>query len=176
MVNATQDYFALLGSARCFRQDVQQLGKAWRRLASEVHPDRFATASEAEKRAALIIATQVNDAYQTLRSPLTRACYLLQLAGITLQEDTAGKVSTEFLMRQMDLRERIESARCQQDGAALMLIKQDIANEILAIEEDVARAFDEHNDPAKAAERVQAWRFLEKLAHEVNNAIETVRS
>jgi DnaJ-domain-containing protein 1 len=46
-----------------------------------VHPDRHAHLPETERRLSMQWATQVNEAYRTLKKPLLRAHYLLRLAG-----------------------------------------------------------------------------------------------
>ena len=68
-----QDHFALFGLPRRFALDGAELDTLWRTAAAQVHPDRFASAGDAEKRVALMAATRVNEAYQTLKSPLARA-------------------------------------------------------------------------------------------------------
>ena len=60
--------------------------RAYRDIQGQVHPDRFAHAGEAERRLSMQWATHANEAYQTLKNPLERAQYLLQLAG----HDRAG--------------------------------------------------------------------------------------
>ena len=71
------DHFTLFGLPRLFRLDVTALDARYRELAAQVHPDRFAQAGDAERRLSLQWATRVNEAYQTLNSPLKRAQYLL---------------------------------------------------------------------------------------------------
>ena len=115
----SQDHFALFQLPRCFRIDSARLDSAWRTAAAAAHPDRFAAASDAEKRVALMQATRINEAYQTLKSPLARARYLLQLAGVDTAEETNTSMPPAFLMAQMEWRENIEDARHGKDTAAL---------------------------------------------------------
>src|SRR5882672_9776141 len=75
-------------------------------------PARFAVdaaALDAERRVSMQLATRVNEAYQTLKSPLRRAVYILQLRGVDPEFETNTAMPPEFLMEQMSWRERIEA-------------------------------------------------------------------
>ena len=61
-------------------------------------------------------ATQANEAYQTLKNPLSRARYLLHLHGVDIQEESNTAMSAEFLMEQMEWREAIMEAKEAQDA------------------------------------------------------------
>jgi len=82
------NHFALFQMPVSFDIDIGQLDAAFRELQGRVHPDRFAAASDAEKRVAMQWATRANEAYQTLKNPLKRAAYLCELNGE--HRDAAG--------------------------------------------------------------------------------------
>ena len=84
-----------------------------------MHPDRFAHAGDAERRASMQWTTRVNEAYRTLKSPVQRAKYLLELEGVDVAFETNTAMPPEFLMRQMELREALEQAGDARDAAAL---------------------------------------------------------
>ena len=71
------DHFSLFELPPGFRLDAALLDRRYLEMQSRVHPDRFASAGEAERRLSLQWATRVNEAYQTLKKPLARAKYLL---------------------------------------------------------------------------------------------------
>ena len=71
-----QNFFELFNLPMQFDLDIVALEAAYRNVQRLVHPDRFVTASDAEKRAAVQYASLANDAYQTLRNPLKRAMHL----------------------------------------------------------------------------------------------------
>lgn len=73
------DYFALLQEPRRPWLDAEVLKTKFLTLTAEVHPDRFHNASEAEKTAATQRYTELNGAYQTLRSTKDRLLHLLTL-------------------------------------------------------------------------------------------------
>ena len=170
----SQDHFALFQLPRCFRIDSARLDSAWRTAAAAAHPDRFAAASDAEKRVALMQATRINEAYQTLKSPLARARYLLQLAGVDTAEETNTSMPPAFLMAQMEWRENIEDARHGKDVAALEALTRQLRSDVSALEVELAEQLDDAADHAAAALSVRKLRFLEKLDQEIGDAIEAL--
>jgi curved DNA-binding protein CbpA len=73
------DCFAVLQQPRRPWLDPDALKQDFLRLSSEAHPDRFHSASEAEKAEAARRAADLNAAYQTLREPRTRLIHLIEL-------------------------------------------------------------------------------------------------
>lgn len=169
-----QDHFALFGLPRRFALDGAELDTLWRTAAAQVHPDRFASAGDAEKRVALMAATRVNEAYQTLKSPLARARYLLRLAGIDTAEETNTSMPPAFLMAQMEWREAIEDTRHGHDVDALERLSRQLRQDVRAMEDELGAALDERHDHAGAALLVRKLRFLEKLDQEIGDAIEAL--
>ena len=86
--------------------DLDLLADRFFELQKEVHPDRFASRPDQEKRLAMQWTTLINTASDTLKSPLKRAIYLLGLRGVELAENP--QLPPEFLMEQIELRERLE--------------------------------------------------------------------
>jgi molecular chaperone HscB len=104
------DRFETLGLPRRFAVDLPDLERRYRDLSRELHPDKFATAPPAERRLALERSTGLNDAYRTLKDPLRRAAYFLELNGIRLEgEGPEGRspiqLSPDFLGQFLELRE-----------------------------------------------------------------------
>src|SRR5437764_1492617 len=81
-MNLNQNHFELFDLPSRFVVDVAALEARYHERLREVHPDRFAAAPELERRASMQLATRVNEAYQTLKSPLKRAVYILRLRGV----------------------------------------------------------------------------------------------
>ena len=124
-------HFELFGLPQSFEVDTQQLDSRYRELQRAVHPDRFANASDQERRISMQQATQVNEAYQLLRDPLLRGRYLLELDGYQFDDEHNTTSDVEFLMEQMELRESLGAVRDAADVfAALGLIMDRIAGDI----------------------------------------------
>lgn len=169
-----KDFFSLLGLPRQFRLDLQQLEAAFRQVQSQVHPDRFVTATDAEKRVAMQYAAHVNEAYQTLKSPLQRAQYLCELQGLDLQVDSNTAMPADFLMQQMEWREALQAAHEANDQTALEQLQKELATATQLIHQEVAHQLDQQHDVATAAAAVRRWLFIEKCVVEIHHALETL--
>ena len=80
------DYFAVFGMPRRLRVEVTGLEKEFYARSRRLHPDRFASKPVAEQEAALAASSELNDAYRTLKEPITRTQHLLSLEGIEMEE------------------------------------------------------------------------------------------
>jgi molecular chaperone HscB len=168
-----QDFFALFGIPRAQALDTEALEGLYRDIQAKVHPDKHAHLADNEKRMAMQWATHVNEAYQTLRDPLKRARYLLQLAGhdVGLESNTAMPV--EFLMAQMELREQVADARESADADGLDDLHRRLRKEIAGEYVQLQQALD-GGDLARAGNLVRQLMFQEKLFQEVDDALAAV--
>jgi molecular chaperone HscB len=82
------DYFVVFGLPRRLRIDLPQLERSFYRLSRKYHPDIYATKSPEEQQWSLDQTSLLNDAYRTLKNPVSRTEHLLRLEGIVLE---AGK-------------------------------------------------------------------------------------
>src|SRR6202012_5383763 len=87
------DYFEFFELPRKLTLDVVALEKQFYTMSRRLHPDRFASKSVAEQEAALTQSSLLNDAYRTLKDPILRTQYLLNLVGVELEEQS--KAATE---------------------------------------------------------------------------------
>lgn len=166
MIDFSRNHFELLGLAPRFRVDVDALERAYRDLQRSVHPDRFASASDAQKRLALQASARANEAYRTLRDPVARAEYLLSLRGFDPAAETGTRLSVPFLTRQLERREAAEEAKDAHDDRALSALIDDVRRDAGELCAEVARLLDA-NDPG-AQMRVREWHFLVKLADDLD--------
>ena len=165
------DHFALLGLPRRFQVDAARLDAAWRELQAKVHPDRFATASDAERRVAMQWASRVNEAYRTLKSPLARARYLCELHGSPIQAESNTAMAPAFLMQQMQWHEALDDARSAGTADAFDSLHRDIQAARAEVLSAVAGLLDaDPPDAAAAVGRIREWMFLERLADQVDDA------
>lgn len=171
-----KNHFELFGLEPAFRLDLARLEQGYRDIQSLVHPDRFAHLSEAERRVSMQWATHANEAYQTLKKPLSRARYLLHLNGVETREETNTAMQPEFLVAQMEWREAVVEAKTAHDVDSLFRLETRLQHEIAALHEHLARSLDEERNHMSAAESVRKLKFLEKLQHEIGDAIEVLES
>jgi len=167
----TSSHFALFGLPEAFSLDQPMLEKAYRDIQSQVHPDRFAHAGDAERRASLQWTTRVNEAYRTLKAPVQRAKHLLELHGVDVAFETNTAMPTEFLMQQMELREQLEGAK---DAKALDGLRADLVKAQRALETQVADAIDARRAYVEASSLVRKLQFLHRLDEEIDEAYEAL--
>lgn len=167
----TSNHFELFGIAPAYALDLERLEQAYRGIQSNVHPDRFAHAGDAERRASVQMTARVNEAYRTLRSPVQRAAYLLVLNGVDLGLETSTAMPREFLAAQMELRERLEGAR---DADALGMLEQELFGLKEGVQAQIAECIDARRDYRAAADLVRKLMFLEKLDQDINAAYEAL--
>ena len=170
----SKNHFELFGLDAAFKIDLERLDQGYRELQSQVHPDKFAHASSAERRLSMQWATLANEAYQTLKRPLDRARYLLHLRGVETGEDTNTAMPPAFLMEQMELRESLQQAKAAQDMGLLQRLEQGLKQESRRLQEELERRLDVEGDLAGAALGVRKLRFLEKLGAEIDEAYEAL--
>lgn len=169
-----RNYFELFDLPASFAIDRSQLDLNYRKLQSEIHPDRFAAASSAERLRSMQWATHANEAYQTLRSPIARARYLLQLHGVDTQEESNTAMPMDFLMQQMEWREAIEEARGAHDMGALDKLLRELGHEVRSQETILQSALDLERNYTAASDSVRKLAFLDKLRSEIEEAIEHI--
>jgi molecular chaperone HscB len=168
----SQNYFKLFGLPTVYAIDAAQLDAAYRDVQSQVHPDRFANAPEAERRRSMQWATHANEAYRTLKKPLSRARYLVQLNGVDTEEETNTSMPPDFLMKQMEWREAVVEAKQTRDTAALDNLADELAGERKILLAELGHDLDVAKDYHKAASAVRKMRFLEKLQEEITSTME----
>jgi len=167
---ARRDHFSLFGLPRRQTLDVDHLDALYRDIQAKVHPDKHAHQSGSEQRVAMQWAAQVNEAWQTLRDPLRRARYLLQLAGHDAALESNTAMPTDFLMTQMELRERTAEAKAAGDAAALDTLHRELRKTVRGEHEALRVALD-GNDWARAGALVRQLMFQEKLLAEIDDAL-----
>jgi molecular chaperone HscB len=169
-----QSHFDLFGLPRAFGLDKAALEKAYREIQSRVHPDRFAHAGDAERRASLQWTTRVNEAYRTLKDPVQRGRHILELHGVDVAFETNTQMPGDFLLQQLELREELESATGGKDASRLDRLRSDLRVREQALEGQIGQAIDVEKDYAGAAELVRKLMFLDRLDAEIDAAYEAI--
>jgi len=165
----SQDYFELFDIPRGFEIDLEKLADQYRILQRQLHPDRYVNASDQDRRLSVQKTAFVNEAFQTLKSPLLRARYLLTLKGIEFDDEKETHFDPTFLMEQMELRESLSEIRSDDDASlALIRLMDDILRRKKAMEAELASALNaEGKDQLQEAKQiVQKMQFLVRLQQE----------
>ncbi len=87
------DYFTFFALPRKLHLNVTALEKDFYELSRKLHPDLNASSGSQEQEWSLQRSSRLNDAYRTLKDPIKRTQYLLQLEGVELEEQS--KAATE---------------------------------------------------------------------------------
>jgi molecular chaperone HscB len=170
-----QNHFELFNLPASFDIDMTALDTAYRDVQGRVHPDRFVNAGDTERRVAMQWATRANEAYQTLKNPLKRARYLVELNGIDLQTESNTAMPMDFLMQQMEWREALGDARAAKDAGALDEIDAQLKRERKDRLAKIGRELDA-GQYEQAGQDIRALMFIEKFGDEVHYAFEALES
>ena len=105
------EHFAQLELEPAFDLDPEELERNYFGLQRKFHPDGFAAKSPREQEYSLQHATNLNDAFKTLRSPLARAGYILELKGAAPAGGPERTINDEgVLMEAVETREALAEA------------------------------------------------------------------
>lgn len=170
-----QNHFELFHLPQRFSIDGAALDEAYREVQNRVHPDKFAHASDAEKRVALQWATRANEAYQTLRSPFKRAAYLCELNGIDLQIESNTAMPSAFLMQQMEWREALDEVKVTKNLDGLDRLEEELHETRGRQLDHIGELLDAGNYP-EAGKVVRQLMFLEKFGEELDHLYEALHS
>jgi molecular chaperone HscB len=161
-----QNYFELFGLVPEYKIDSAVLASRYRGLQQSVHPDRFAAASEQERRLSVQSAAHVNEAFQTLKHPLSRARYLLELRGISA--DQANALDEAFLLEQMNLREQLDDLPTQVEPLlALMQMREALEARITELQQVFVDSLNGDNN-TQALQVFNKMQFFYRLQEELD--------
>ena len=118
LIDFKKNYFDLFNIEIGFNIDSAVLHSRQQQLLSQFHPDRFVTANEQQKRLSVQQACHINEAYQTLLDPVSRARYLLEMSGLELNDESETTSDTAFLIEQIEYREQLDACRDHADPVA----------------------------------------------------------
>lgn len=157
-----KNYFELFGFPVSFDLDMAVLTITYRQLQRQFHPDKYAAASDHEKRIALQYSTYINEAYECLKSPIARAQYLMELAGFSQKNHTMQN-DTVFLLQQMEWREQLDSLHSREELDALL-------NDTRLAIEEYLQQFDiayRQKKYAEAQQNIDKMQFVIKFEKEL---------
>lgn len=175
MSSLTKTHFELFGLPAVFGLDRPALDAAYRSVQGAVHPDRHAAGSDTDRRIAMQMAAQANEAYRTLRDPALRAGYLCGLRGVDVAIESNTAMPTDFLMQQMEWRERLDDAVAARDLAALEPLRDELGGMRGALLAALSEALDARDDTQAAAGLVRRLMFLDRFSTGIDAAEERLQ-
>jgi len=163
----TSDFFTLFALPPVFRISLTALEEHYLALQRETHPDRFANAPDTTRRLSMQLSARINEGYQTLKQPLSRALYLLE----RVDSGARNALPAEFLMEQMEWREGIAEAKRGGNAHELEHISERLMRDLAGHYETLATLLDDKQDYPAAADLTQRLMFLEKLCAEAREGL-----
>ncbi|CAG19166.1 co-chaperone HscB [Photobacterium profundum] len=167
------NHFELFRLPFQFELDGGLLSTQFRELQRRFHPDNFATASERDRLMSVQKAAQINDAFQTLKNPISRAEYMLSEQDMDIRGEQKTLQDPEFLMQQMELREELEDISDASDPESALF---DFEQQVTALYKSQLSALEQllnQDDWEEAADAVRKLKFIDKLRYEIERLEET---
>ncbi len=167
MQKISQNFFNLFGIPESFAVDLELIGEKYRDLQEKFHPDRFAHADEQEKLAAVQQSSYLNEAFDTLVSPIKRAAYILTLHKLDIEHVDQSELGMDLLMEQMQLREALDEL--SKDESAMMelrKLKTEVTGKLLQKQQSFSLDIDK-GKLSMAKKRFYEMQFLTKLLKEI---------
>jgi molecular chaperone HscB len=125
---AGADYFAFFGLPQKLTMDPAGLESQFHKLSWKLHPDNFVRASEFERNLSLERSSELNDAYRTLRDPITRIEYLLLHLGLRKEGTTRQQAPPVLLEEVFELNESLDELReARAEGADTGALRERLA-------------------------------------------------
>ena len=166
-VEFTNNFFEIFGQAESYSLDTVLLSNRYRELQKEFHPDRCAAKPERERNMAVQWAATINQAFDTLKSPLKRAQYLLSRQDLDSSGESTISSDPMFLMEQIELRETLEVVAGDEDPfAALDALRERIKREYSQLQVEFEARYN-HADYQQALDVVAKMQFFVKLLAEI---------
>jgi molecular chaperone HscB len=156
------DHFARLGLPAALDIEAAALDRAYFALQRQWHPDRFVAKPPEERARASVEAAALNDAYRTLKDPLSRAVYLAGIRGVELPSDGKTIDDPELLMEAMEAREELHEAASSDAVDALAAKARDDMQKAMAGLDGLFLA----NDRPAIRTTLLRLRYLDKFAEE----------
>lgn len=169
MTFSTQNnFFELFQLPVGFELDLDVLHQQQIALQTEFHPDRYVSGSDQQKRIAVQKAAWVNEAYETLKHPVKRAQYLLQLKGVE-KDDNQTTSDSSFLMEQISFREEMSECRTNADPLdCIEHVSTKLNSRFAEFSSEFIRQYEEEQYQ-QAQESARKMMFVQKILDQLND-------
>jgi molecular chaperone HscB len=135
---APLDCFAALGFPRKLTIDLDALERRYHELSRKLHPDRFAAKGPKVRDASLRATATLTRSYRTLRDPVARGLYWLELKGEKLA-DNNKRVPPEIAELVFEVQEQLAEMQLASDPEAA----HELATEVTARRVELQFTMDE---------------------------------
>ena len=165
----TSNFFELFDLPVSYEVDLKKVQQHYMDLQMQVHPDRFANGSDQEKRLSMQQTSWLNEAQATLKDDVLRASYLLKLSGLDINLENETTVDMDFLMQQLEMRERLENINREATDSLDEL--DSMAKKVKQTSADMMTAFSQSykdNNFDEAREWISKLQFMQKAKKEIN--------
>lgn len=170
----SSNFFELFNVPVSYEVDLDLVQQRYRELQKVVHPDKFVNATAQEKRISMQQTSWINEALNTLKQPVERACYLLKIKGVDVNLENETTMDKEFLMEQIEMRETLSEVSSKEDPLAeLDRINQEIKNNTNVMADSFSKAYVE-NQLDDAKEWIRKMQFMQKAKKEVDELLANI--
>ncbi len=133
------DLFAALGLERRLSLEPAELERIYHEISRRIHPDRFANSPQEVREASLKSTALVTRAYRTLRDPVSRGLYWLELHGTKLAEDNK-QVPSELAALVFEVQEQLAELRDTEEPSSRQSLLETIAQSREAAQREMDQA------------------------------------
>lgn len=134
------DFFSFFGLPRKLQLDEAQLEREFYTLSRKLHPDVYSRACAREQEWSLEKTSQLNDAYRTLKDPISRTEYLLMLEGTTIEDQS--KRATEAARAAGGEKKQFVPPELLEEAFELNMLLEEA--KLGGLDEDVRSQLEEH--------------------------------
>ncbi len=173
------DYFTFFSLPRHLSINIEALQAKFYDLSRKLHPDKYSRKSETERANSTAATAVLNDAWRTLKNPITRAEYLLAQSGLEIGEQRSKDVPPELLDEVFELNMALEELRHGDQSAKVELAtaREKFQAMLAASDADLENLFVKHDaescPPALAAIRavLNRRRYITNLIRDVDKEL-----
>ena len=165
--------FELFDLPQLFNLSRPELDARWKALQKQVHPDQFVSQGAVEKRLAMQWSVRINEAYQRLKTPLSRAAYICELNNCPVRAEDNTSMPADFLMLQMQWREALEEADNLEE---LTSLQSEIEQHQNATMSRLTQFLDVEHRWDDAVREVRALMFIGRFQQDLHNQFERIEN
>jgi molecular chaperone HscB len=162
------DLFALLDLPRRLVVDRDDLERRWHEASRALHPDRHQTAGARDQELSLAASAAVNRAHRTLRDPIARGRYWLELHGNPLGERN-NAVPPTLAAFVFETQEELEALRESPNDPAVRgrveTARREVAERVSALQAALVERYATWTDAGASAALDELKRGLSELAY-----------